>query len=90
MDQTPTRYDVTLSKTSAIQIEATIGAMPSINAGTMTSDIQASASLAMLTSANSVPASASSERPLGLDASSSMSPRRGSIVWIKPYLLDWP
>src|SRR5262245_9548896 len=89
-DQSPSKDDVTLSKTSASQIETTIGAMPSINAGTMTSDIHANASLVMLTSASSEPASASSERPLGLDASSSMSPRRGSIVGIKRYLLDWP
>lgn len=82
-DQTPASEVANLSDTLLSQIEATIGATPSIRLGTTISHIQATASFGMLISASRLPASDSSERRLVLDASSSMSPRRGSIFGLK-------
>jgi uncharacterized integral membrane protein len=66
------------------QIETAIGAIPSIKLGKTISNIQATANFAILISASRLPASESSERRFELDASSSMSPRRGSIFDLKP------
>src|SRR3984893_5753584 len=82
-DQTPASDDVNSSNTLLNQIEATIGATPSNKAGRITSEIQAVANFVMLISANREPSSESSERRFELDASSSMSPRRGSIAGFK-------
>jgi len=65
------------------QIAATIGAMPSAKLGMTTRSVKATASFGRLISASRLPASDSSERRLELDASSSMSPRRGSMAGLK-------
>src|SRR6516162_3313891 len=82
-DQTPASDEVNSSNTELNQIEAIIGATPSRRAGRITSESQAVASLVMLISASSEPASDNSERRLELEASSSISPRRGSIASFK-------
>src|SRR5262249_48656577 len=68
------------------QIAARIGATPSVKAGTTTRRVKATASFGRLISANRLPASDSSERRLELDASSSISPRRGSMAGLKQLL----
>ena len=60
------------------QADATSGDSPSTSAGPTTSSVQATASFGRLISESRLPASASSERRLVLEASSSRSPRRGS------------
>jgi hypothetical protein len=69
------------------QIAARIGATPSVKAGTTTRRVNATASFGRLISTNRLPASDSSERRLELDASSSISPRRGSMAGLKQPLL---
>ena len=60
----------------------TSGVRPSRRLGSTISSVQANNSLGRLTSASKLPASESSERRLVLEASSSRSPRRGSISGI--------
>ena len=68
------------------QTEASTGAIPSIKPGMPINSIQATASFGKLISASRLPASDSSERRLVLDASSSTSPRRGSMAGFKRFL----
>src|SRR6478752_9759781 len=68
------------------QIAATTGATPSTRPGPTISRNHATASFGRLISASRLPASESSERRLELDASSSTSPRRGSITDFKQLL----
>src|SRR6478752_2770053 len=65
---------------------ATTGATPSTRPGPTISRNHATASFGRLISASRLPASESSERRLVLDASSSTSPRRGSITAFKQCL----
>jgi hypothetical protein len=68
--------------TARNQIVASKGAIPSRRPGRATSSSHAPISFGRLISASSVPASASSERPLVLEASSSASPARGSRIGV--------
>jgi len=72
--------DIILREAIPIQAEAAIGANPRIRPGTASNKVQAIASLGRLISPSRLPTSESSERRLVLDASSSMSPRRGSTT----------
>ena len=76
--------DIIFRETMPIHIEATIGASPRIRPGTASNKIQAIASLGRLISPSRLPTSESSERRLVLDASSSTSPRRGSMTDLIP------
>jgi hypothetical protein len=78
--QTTAYGDITLREAMLIQTEAMIGVNPRIKPGMASNKIQAIASLGRLISPSRLPASESSERRLVLDASSSMSPRRGSTT----------
>src|SRR5258705_7663736 len=78
--QIPRRGDVILRETMLTQAEATSGVSPSSRPGTTNSIVQDKASLGRLISASKLPASDSSERLLVLDASSSTSPLRGSMM----------
>ena len=69
-----------LRETILTQAEATSGVSPSSRPGTTNSIVQDKASLGRLISASKLPASDSSERLLVLDASSSTSPLRGSMM----------
>ena len=69
-----------LRETMLTQAEATSGVSPSSRPGTTNSIVQDKASLGRLISASKLPASDSSERLLVLDASSSTSPLRGSMM----------
>src|SRR5262245_14627106 len=71
---------------ASIQVTARIGARPMSRPGAATSQIQASASLGKLISASSVPVNAKSECRSGLEASSSISPPRGSMTGLMPPL----
>src|ERR1700730_17909269 len=64
----------------ATQAEAMSGDNPSTRAGPMSISSQAVASFGRLISDSNVPASASRDRFLVLDASSSTSPARGSMT----------
>ena len=64
------------------QAETTRGAMPSRKPGRPISSTHANTSLGRLISATKLPASANSDRRFVLDASSSVSPFRGSIIGI--------
>ncbi len=68
------------------QIAATTGATPSTRPGPTISRNQATTNFGRLISASRLPASDSSERRLVLDASSSTSPRRGSMTGFKQCL----
>jgi hypothetical protein len=78
--QTPVSAVASLLESLPNQIAARIGATPSVKAGTTTRRVNATASFGRLISTNRLPASDSSERRLELDASSSISPRRGSMA----------
>src|ERR1700750_1318837 len=84
--QTPASAEASLLESLPNQIAATIGAIPSAKPGTMTRRVKATTSFGRLISASRLPASDKSERRLELDASSSMSPRRGSIAGLKQHL----
>src|SRR5262245_33003814 len=84
--QTPASAEASLLESLSNQIAATIGATPSAKPGTTTSRLKATTSFGRLISASRLPASDNSERRLELDASSSMSPRRGSIAGLKQLL----
>src|SRR6266540_5930511 len=84
--QTPASADASLLESLLNQIAATIGAIPSTNPGMTTRRVKATANFGRLISASRLPASDSSERRLVLDASSSMSPRRGSMAGLKQLL----
>jgi hypothetical protein len=66
------------------QLETTSGATPTTSPGIAINNSQDSASFVMLISASMLPAMPHIERCLGLDASSSMSPKRGSISGVTP------
>src|SRR5262245_30653121 len=68
------------------QIAATIGATPSIKPGTTINRVNAIRSFGRLISASRLPNSDNIERRLVLEASSSMSPRRGSMAGVKRLL----
>jgi hypothetical protein len=68
------------------QIAATIGATPSIKPGTTINRVNAIRSFGRLISASRLPNSDNIERRLVLEASSSMSPRRGSMAGVKQLL----
>src|SRR6476619_8666381 len=85
-DQTPASAEASLLEILPNQIAATIGAIPSAKPGTITRRVKATISFGRLISASRLPASDKSERRLELDASSSMSPRRGSIAGLKQFL----
>src|SRR5271166_3881978 len=63
----------------ATQADTMSGESPSRRHGATSISVQAVTSLGRLISERRLPASESSDRALGLDASSSMSPRRGSM-----------
>src|SRR5262245_58077042 len=71
---------------ASIQVAASIGARPMSRPGAATSQVQARASLGKLISASSVPVNAKSECRSGLEASSSISPPRGSMTGLMPPL----
>src|SRR5262245_9499600 len=85
--QKPVSAIASLLESLPNQIATTIGAIPSVNAGTATRRVKATASFGRLISASRLPASDSSERRLELEASSSISPRRGSMAGLKQLLL---
>src|SRR5580704_18639850 len=64
----------------ATQADTMSGESPSRRQGATSISNQAVTSLGRLISERRLPASESSDRALGLDASSSMSPRRGSMT----------
>ena len=78
-DQSPITREASLSVTMVSHSTKTIGARPSRRPGTTSSSAQATISLGRLISTSMLPASDSIERRLVLEASSSMSPRRGSM-----------
>ena len=79
-DQTPITRDASLSVTLLSQSDVTSGVRPSSNPGTISSIVQMMMSFAMLISTSKLPAIDSNERCFVLEASSSISPRRGSMT----------
>src|SRR5262249_26507657 len=79
-DHTPMTSEAILLVTAINQEEISIGASPMRRPGRMRSKTQATTSLGRLISTSMLPASESSERRCVLDASSSISPRRGSMI----------
>src|SRR6187551_2683226 len=69
------------------QKETSIGASPIRRPGRMSSTTQPTTSLAKLISTNMLPARESSERRWVLDASSSISPNRGSMTELRSALV---
>jgi hypothetical protein len=67
-------------ETVPIQSETRRGAMPSRRPGTPIRSVQATTSLGRLISTSKLPASENSDRRFVLDASSSISPSRGSMI----------
>src|SRR6266576_3476493 len=84
--QTPASAEANLLESLPNQIAATIGAIPRAKPGTTRRRVKATTSFGRLISASRLPASDKSERRLVLDASSSMSPRRGSMAGLKQLL----
>src|SRR5262249_13852501 len=79
-DHKPMTSDATLLVTAISQEEISIGASPMRRPGRISREIQATTSLGRLISTNMLPASESRERRFVLDASSSISPKRGSMI----------
>ncbi len=87
MGTTPMSAGVSFPVSLSAHSAAISGASPTITAGTMNKMSQATISLARLISPSRLPAMVSSELDLVLDASSSMSPCRGSTNgFIRPIL----
>jgi hypothetical protein len=84
--QTPASAEASLLESLPNQIAAAIGAIPSAKPGTTTRRVKATTSLGRLISASRLPASDKSEWRLELDASSSISPPRGSMAGLKQLL----
>src|SRR5262245_60454606 len=80
IDHTPRTSEVSLSVTILSHSAKTIGIKPSSRPGSRSRIVQAKISLGRLISTSRLPASDSIERALVLEASSSMSPRLGSMM----------
>src|SRR5262245_45613319 len=85
-DDSPRASVLSFSWTTLIQIDTAIGIAPNVRLGRTSNEVQATMSLGRLTSASRLPARASMERRLELDASLSMSPLRGSNSVHMPWL----
>src|SRR5262249_7005039 len=79
-DHTPMTRQETLAVAAISHEDTSIGASPMRRPGRISREIQATTSLGRLISTNMLPASESSERRFVLDASSSISPKRGSMI----------
>ncbi len=76
----PVRMDVTFDEAAENHSDTMSGVMPSTRPGSPIRSVHATASFGRLISASKLPASENNERRLVLDASSSMSPSRGSMI----------